>query len=209
MANRFTFLREEIEEGLKDLEVRLQQLDVKWRLFFMGNKDQRYPPEKETEDLARDIRQFPTQHPLRASHQFKHANLAYRFNMMRERWNKWMRVLEERGRQAVMQAMGIHGPRVYGPAIQRTPPARPATETRRPVASPAGPYERVVREFEAAVVQTGKHARVDRRKLVAQLRQLESSLRKKVGDRPIEFYVTIEKGKPRIRARIRKTAHRK
>ncbi|GBC85623.1 hypothetical protein HRbin11_02073 [bacterium HR11] len=198
--------RDEVEAALAQLEEAISQLDVKWRLFFMGSPDQRYPPDKETEDLSRQIRQFPVRYTLRVAHQFTFSNLAYRFNSLRERWNKWLHLMETQGRMAVLAAMGIHNPAVLRRAMQvpggRSAPTVPA-ET-RPASSPPveDPYDRLYQEFVQAYRQVGQDIRLDKERFRQQVEAQAQALRQRVGDRPLEFYVTVEGGRPKIKARV-------
>lgn len=193
--------RDEVEAALAQLEEAISRLDVKWRLFFMGSPDQRYPPDKETEDLSRQIRQFPVRYTLRVVHQFTFSNLAYRFNSLRERWNKWLHLMETQGRMAVLAAMGVHNPAVLRRAMQ-APGPRPVAPAPAETALPEDPYDRLYQEFVQAYRQVGQDVRLDRERFRQQVEAQAQMLRQKVGDRPLEFYVTIEGGRPKIKARV-------
>ncbi|MCS7312843.1 MAG: hypothetical protein NZ742_08025 [Acidobacteria bacterium] len=193
--------RDEVEVALAQLEEAISQLDVKWRLFFMGSPDQRYPPDKETDQLSRQIRQFPIRYVLRVAQQFTFSNLAYRFNSLRERWNKWLHLMETQGRMAVLAAMGIHNPSVLRRAMQ-APGPRPVAPTPTERAPAEDPYERLYQEFIEAYRQVGQDVRLDKERFRQQVETQAQALRQKVGGRPLEFYVTIEGGRPKIKARV-------
>jgi len=193
--------RDEVEAALAQLEEAISQLDVKWRLFFMGSPDQRYPPDKETDDLSRQIRQFPVRYTLRVAQQFTFSNLAYRFNSLRERWNKWLHLMETQGRMAVLAAMGVHNPSVLRRAMQGAGP-RPVAPASAGTGPAEDPYERLYQEFIQAYRQVGQDVRLDKERFRQQVEAQAQTLRQKVGGRPLEFYVTIEGGRPKIKARV-------
>jgi hypothetical protein len=201
MANARPTGRDEVDAALAQLEEAISQLDVKWRLFFMGSPDQRYPPDKETDDLARRIRQFPTRYTLRVAQQFAFSNLAYRFNSLRERWNKWLHIMETQGRRAVLAAMGIHSPHFLRQAMQASE-ARPASTAPAETPSLEDPYERLYQDFVQAYRQVGQDIRLDKDRFRQQVEAQAQAIRQRVGDRPLEFYVTIEQGRPKIKARV-------
>lgn len=198
--------RDEADIALAQLEEAISQLDVKWRLFFMGSPDQRYPPDKETDDLSRQIRQLPVRYQLRVAQQFTFSNLAYRFNSLRERWNKWLHLMETQGRMAVLAAMGVHNPSVLRRAMQAPGPrpvaSAPAETASPPPAPVEDPYERLYQAFVQAYRQVGQDVRLDKERFRQQVEAQAQALRQKVGDRPMEFYVTIEGGRPKIKARV-------
>jgi predicted dehydrogenase len=193
--------RDEVDAALARLEEAISRLDWKWRLFFMGSPDQKYPPDRETADLARWIRQFSTRYTLRVAQQFAFSNLAYRFNSLRERWNKWLHIMETQGRRAVLEAMGVHNPQASRQAMQ-------ASEARSASTAPAetppleDPYERLYQDFVQAYRQVGQDIRLDKDRFRQQVEAQAQAIRQRVGDRPLEFYVTIEQGRPKIKARV-------
>ena len=199
MNQRFS-LSEETDALLKDLEERLAKLDTKWKLFFMGSREQRYPPEQETDKLAFDLRNLPTRCIMRARHQFMYSNLGYRFNILKERWNRFMRLLEEQGREAVLDAMGIHNP-----MIRQRASVAPGYHHRPRKEAPTDPYDRVYQEFVKAMQAKGSKVQLNRERFVEELKRQEQQIRKKVGDAPLEFNVVVENGKPKIKARVKRS----
>lgn len=201
--NSFRTFHEETEKALKSIEERIAQLSTRWKLFFMGSKEQRYPPELETEKLAHDIRNLPSKVIMRASHQFLYSNLGYRFNMLRERWNQFMRILEEKGPEAVLDAMGVHNPKIRRQAL-RGPQHRPVPQPSPAVNGNLDPYESVYRQYTKAIQQVRGNVAVDRERFLQELKKQETLIREKFGDVDLEFSVRVDHGKPKIKARVKK-----
>ncbi len=194
-------LGEAADMALKKMEERIAQLDTRWKLFFMGSKEQRYPPEKETQELARDLRNLPLHHIFRARHQFMHANLSYRFHLLQRRWNRFMRILEERGFEAVLDAMGIHNPNLRYRARQtlKNRYSRPPQEE-KPSTSP---YDKVYEAYCKALEKTGASKKVDKHAFISKLKKQEEMLRKKYGKRPLKISIAIEGNKPKIKIKLK------
>jgi hypothetical protein len=183
-------------ENLKPLLDRVQadiaEVKRQYDFFFQGSR--RTEPVSERRALEEALRKIGQRRFTNSSDQFRFNALQSRFHALLNLWSRMTRELEE-GR-LVRDARGA--------VARREPAAAPADPA--PEKKPADPdhIERVVAQFQAARGACGipagdGDAATVRKTLEARARELAG----RAGDKRVEFRVTIEGGKPKIKAVLR------
>ncbi len=186
MDERKTIGRElgEIEQSLKDLEVTFEQ-------YFAGVEKR--APLQEREKLSRRLLRFANRRIIQTDLRFRYQNLATRFHQYCGHWDRILRLIDE-GRYERHQARLRPAP---------VSPQTAAAEPSRPTAAEAE-LDRVYDELLAARQSCKLGGAAPGRAQIADfLEGQREKIREKFGDREVEFRVTIEEGKPKIKVRAK------
>jgi len=170
--------REQLDQRLTKIDYDLKALIISYEKYFAGIEKRE--PYKEREALAKLVRSLVGVHITQADIKFRLQNLTAKFNTYNQQWDRQLRLLEE----------GKLHRQVRPGASQRSAP------TGR---SQGGEFDDVYKAYAQAA---GKSP--DRAKFDAMLQNQKEQLRAKYGDRKLEFSVTTENGKPKIKVRAGK-----
>lgn len=177
--------RKSLGRLLNKLESDLKQLEIRYEQYFAGIEKRE--PLKDREQLARQLRNFANRRIIQTDLRFRCQNLAIRFHTYGNYWDRILRLIEE------------------GRYHRSRPPAAPSLAGQPPEAAPADPrLERVYAELLKIHSESGAGGPLPKRdKIAALLEQQSSRIREKFGDRDVEFHVTTENGKPKIKVRAK------
>jgi len=177
--------RKNLGRLLAKLEGNLKQLEIRYEQYFAGVEKRE--PIKEREQVAKQLRQFINRRIIQTDLRFKCQNLSTRFHSYCNYWDRILRKIEE-------------GRYHRGKGQISSPPKAPALN-----ASPdASDLDQVYNELVQAHSTSGASSSLpDKEKVAAFLDQQRSRIREKYGDQEIEFHVTTENGKPKIKARAK------
>jgi hypothetical protein len=189
------------DEDLSRLERDIRQLKIEFEQYFGGGKKK--PPA----DIEWRIEQVIKRYGDRAAEmnygqRFRYGNLTQTYVKYREIFHKRMRKREEGtvDRHFGAAARAIQAERVR---TQRTPPAPSAVITCSDLERETGKVDELYRVFREALETSGESVeRLSREKFEKFLLQKSEQIRKQRGQQ-IEFVVSIENGKTRLKARIK------
>jgi hypothetical protein len=189
------------DEDLSRLERDIRQLKIEFEQYFGGGKKK--PPA----DIEWRIEQVIKRYGDRAAEmnygqRFRYGNLTQTYVKYREIFHKRMRKREEGtvDRHFGAAARAIQAERVR---TQHTPPAPSAVITCSDLERETGKVDELYRVFREALETSGESVeRLSREKFEKFLLQKSEQIRKQRGQQ-IEFVVSIENGKTRLKARIK------
>jgi hypothetical protein len=188
MDQRTTFTREleAIEQALRDLHTLYEQ-------YFAG-VEKREPVQKRAL-VAQRLRTFANRRLQQTDLRFRYQNLATRFQSYVGYWDRILRLMDE-GRYA-RQLHKIKGL----PAETTAAPVAASTVTGQP---PVTEAEAVFRQLQQAWESCRMDpAPLNHQQVAAFLEKQKEAIRQRFGDRPVEFQVVIEDGKPKVKVRPR------
>jgi hypothetical protein len=185
MDERNIFARE-----LDGIEQQLRDLHTLYEQYFAGVEKRE--PVKKRELVAQRLRRFANRRIQQTDLRFRYQNLASRFQSYSGYWDRILRLMDE-GRY-VRQLHKIK------PAESAAPvPEKPAVS-----GAPADEVDSVFRQLRAARESCSLDpAALSRQQVEAFLEKQKESIRQRFGDRPIDFLVVIEDGKPKVKVRPR------
>lgn len=177
--------RKSLGRRLDKLEGELKQLEIHYEQYFAGIEKRE--PIKDREQLARQLRNFANRRIIQTDLRFRCQNLAVRFHTYSNYWDRILRLIEE-GR--------YHRGKPPGALPVTDQPAEAAPADQR--------LEGIYAELLKVHAESGAGGPLPKRdKIAALLEQQSSRIREKFGDRDVEFHVTTENGKPKIKVRAK------
>lgn len=169
-----------IQQLLKELEIRYEQ-------YFAGIE--RREPVADRNDLARRIRHFTNRHIVWTDLKFRYQGLSSRFMSYCQYWDRILRLMDE-GKYHRHTAK-LSGKMADAP---NRPPPGPAS----------GEAEQLYQQMRLARQQCGLGGETPSPEKIADfLAKQREQIRSRFGDKPVEFNVDIQDGKPRIRVRVK------
>lgn len=177
--------RKNLGRLLTKLEENIKQLEIRYEQYFAGVEKRE--PIKDRELIAKQLRQFVNRRIIQTDLRFRCQNLATRFHTYSNYWDRILRMIEEG--------------RYHRDKLRSAPPPPDLSQTAE---RPGNSLEQVYNDLVAAHAssKTGS-APPDRNRVAAFLEQQQAKIKEKFGDRDVEFHVTTENGKPKIKVRAK------
>ncbi len=195
------------EEDLARLERDIRQLKIEYEQYFGGGKAR--PPNDTEGRIEWVVKRYGDRGAVRSYGQrFRYSNLAQTYAKYRDIFHKRMQKREEGSvdRHFGAAARAIEAERA------RTRPAQPVPEATKPQVTVAcadpvrepGKVTELYSAFREAMERSGQSTeRLSRESFEQFLLQKVEQLRKQKGSQEVEFVVSVEDGKPRLKARVR------
>ena len=188
------------DEDLSRLERDIRQLKIEFEQYFGGGKKR--PPS----DIEWRIEQVIKRYGDRAAEmnygqRFRYGNLTQTYSKYREIFHKRMRKREEGTveRHFGAAARAIQAERARSGTASPSPVAVTCSDLERE----SGKVDELYRAFREALNSSGESVeRLSREKFQKFLLQKSEQIRKQRGEQ-IEFLVSIENGKARLKARVK------
>jgi hypothetical protein len=176
--------RATIEQELNRIEETIRLIDQNYEKYFAGIE--RRPPEKMRDDLSLELRRFSNRYIPQTDLRYRYQMLATRFYSYSGNWERLMKQIEE-------------GKFVRKLRQLRADSAGP-TPSRNDAGSAPTPSEAERISAEIAAI-SGKAP--DRQKIATLLAEQRAQLTSRFAGREIEFIVTCEDGKAKLKARAK------
>lgn len=191
--------RRDLGRTLSDIEQEMKELEIAYEQYFAGVEKRE--PIKLREAMSRRLRLFANRRIVQTDLRYRFQNLATRFHTYSSYWDRILRLIEE-GRYSRQQGML---PKLSPPPPEATAPLG----TPRPVApAPANTsgngrdfdsvYQKLVEAHHACNLKIPP-----RQKVEEFLAQQQDKIRAKFGDRPVEFRIDLEGGKPKLKVKAK------
>ena len=173
----------------------MKELEIAYEQYFMGNDRFMREPIKDREALAKSLRRFANRRIVQTDMRFRYQNLATRFHSYQGYWDRILRMMDE-GRFTRQ----IHRGKLPPPPATAPLSASAATApvTQPPPSDSDRLYEQLVQAHRSC--NPGESA-PNRQQVASFLDKQKEAIRQKFGDRPVEFVVVTEEGKPKIKVR--------
>lgn len=172
---------DDIKETLDRLEASLVEVKRQYDLFFQGGRRSEPVEERRTLELA--VRRLGQRKIVNTSDQFRFNGIQSRFYAYLNLWARTVREMEEgrleRDASGTLVRAKAPGPEPVDPA-HLDAVAEELREARRRCGLPAG-------DEEIAAIR-------------AALRERAREIAERAGGKPVEFRVSVEDGKPKIKA---------
>ena len=196
----------EIDEDLNRLERDVRQLKIEYEQYFGGGKAR---PPNDTEwriDLV--LKRYGDKGAqMNFGQRFRYTNLAQTYARYREIFHKRMKKREEgsveRHYGAAARAIEAERARANPSTVTAEVPSQVAVTCSDPANEPQK-LDELFAAFRAALAQSGESTeRLSREGFQRFLQKKAKELRDKQGSREIEFVVSVEDGKARLKARLK------
>ncbi len=178
--------RGQVTELLNQLEKDLKELEVAYEHYFLGIEKR--APEQQRSRLTRRVRKMVTLYIPQTDLRFRLQGVTSRFNSYCGYWDRILRLIDEGKYQR------------HTSRLQRqidNPPVTPRPES---VRSPGDPvdllYEKLVQAHQDCQLRPP-----NREQVVSFLAKQQETIKQRFGDKPVDFVVVTEEGKPKIRVR--------
>ena len=174
--------RDEIDRELTAIEVEFKELSILYEQYFSGVEKRE--PIKKREAMELRLRRFANRRIIQTNLRFRYQNLASRFHTYAGNWDRTLRLIEEgRYHRSPATATG------KSPAV--APPINAPSEA-----------DIVFRDLLRVHQSNNLPGPLPERQKVEQFLALQKEkIREKFGDKPVEFRVELEGGKPKIKVR--------
>jgi hypothetical protein len=177
----------QFERQLDELEQSINLLKREFEKYFGGGA--RKPPTDDQARLDKAIKRYAGASGLNYAQRFRYNSLVARFNSYNELWNKQLRLKEE-------------GKFQTGNPNQPPPHAPKTHHTERPKDNP---MEKVYNDYLSARTKTGEgQPQMNLDGFSQLLAKQREALISKFHCKDVQFYVTVEDGKTKLKAKPQK-----
>ena len=181
--------RGQITELLNQFEKDLKALEIAYEQYFLGTEKR--SPEQQRQKITLRMRKLITYYIPQTDLRFRLQSISSRFNSYCGYWDRIQRQIDE-GRYE------RHTSR-----IQRYASMKPSAQDSADAAPPADPvdslYEKLVDAHRRCQIRPP-----NRDQVVSFLARQEEAIKKRFGDKPVDFVVVTEGGKPKIKVRAKR-----
>ncbi|OGR31203.1 MAG: hypothetical protein A2091_13350 [Desulfuromonadales bacterium GWD2_61_12] len=170
----------------------MRELILSYEQYFMGTDKRKREPIKDREELAKFLRRFANRRIIQTDMRFRYQNMATKFHSYQGYWDRILRLMDE-GRYVRQSHVS------RSDATSNQP--KPAVATAPPPPSESDHlYEQLL--------QAHRHCNLDssglnRQQVASLLDKQREAIQQKFGDRPVEFVVVTDDGKPKIKVRAK------
>jgi len=194
------------DEDLSQLERDVRQLKIEYEQYFGGGKKR--PPN----DVEWRIDQVIKRHGDRGaqmsySQRFRYSNLTQTYAKYRDVFHKRMQKREEGGVEHHFgaAARAIEAERARKQAAEAVPPPQARVSTTRAEANrESQKLDQLYATFREALERSGQATeKLSRESFEQFVKQKTEQLRKQKGSEQIEFIVSVDGGKARLKARVK------
>lgn len=177
----------QIDQELERLEANLAHLKRDYEIYFSGGS--KLPPYESHKKVEKAVRDFSRVTTMNFAQRFRYNNLTARFNSFADLWNKQMRYREEGRTPSGAVLIGSEKPRVTTGSDEKE------TTNQK--------MQRVYNEYLKSRRETGEGAgNLDFEHFVSQLERQKKSILEKYHCRDVDFAVSVEGGRAKVKARI-------
>ncbi|MCL1926000.1 MAG: hypothetical protein FWF95_02560 [Syntrophorhabdaceae bacterium] len=188
---------------LMQIEAELAELKNQYDLFFQGGR--RGEPTRERKDLESKLLTISRRAMIKSADQNRFSNLQAKFWSNVNLWARIIRDFEEgrlrRDKRGALTRAGIGQPDEAGPAMPK--PSAPSQGTAPAPAAGTGNLDQAAKALMEARKKCGIQANPSE---LASLRSALESRAKELsasaGGKKVEFHVTVEGGKPKVKTRL-------
>ncbi|MCI0413943.1 hypothetical protein L0222_14220 [bacterium] len=175
----------QIERELDELDYSLTLLKRDYEVYFSGGA--KLPPLDAHRKLERNIRKYAGITSLNYAQRFRYNNITARFQSYVDLWTKQMRYKEE-------------GRTPSGGIVQV--PETPKKESRKSSAdAEANKFQKLFNEYLKTCQKSGENKAVSFEKFSEQLAKQKEAILERYKCKDVEFYVTVEQGKTKLKAK--------
>lgn len=174
------FELDEIQQQLKELEIRYEQ-------YFAGVEKRE--PCKDRDALARRLRHYTNRRIVWTDLKFRYQGLTSRFMSYSHYWDRILRLIDEGKYHRHTSKLGSSAP-------------SPDKQVANPLNNEAKRLQRELAEAKKNCGIQSETPSVD--KVAAFLDAQREIIRKRYGDRPVQFSIDTSDGKPRIKVGLKK-----
>ena len=181
--------REQVTELLNQLEKDLKSLEIAHEQYFLGIE--KHSPEQQRQKLTLRMRKMITHYIPQTDLRYRLQSIASRFNSYCGYWDRIQRLIDE-GRYE------RHTSRIQRHASEQSPVKEPPATT-----AASDPVDNLYEELVNA--HQSCQLRPPNRDQVAKfLAKQKEAIKDRFGDKPVDFVVVTENGKPKIKVRAKR-----
>jgi hypothetical protein len=186
---------------IDDLEARMNETQRRYEQYFIGIE--RNEPVWFRDDLKRKIKDIKKMHFVNTGQRYKFQNLCARFTLMESYWTRILKQIEEGTyhKQLFMQKLRDKAKGVQGQKAGKNGAGDKEQADRQGEQSSANgdqDFHSLYDKYSKAQGKTGEAA-TPKDKFISNLENSLPNLKKKFGDRPVEFKIVIKDGKAIVR----------
>ena len=177
-----------IAEDIGRLETELRELIIKYEQYFCGIEKRE--PLRKLELVDRLVKRYQNVSIPNTMHRFKYESLVSTLSVHRQKWTRITRLIEEGKYVRDRSRMARSGQ----PGQDRSSPPSPAASEFQ--------LERLYQEYRDARLACNLPVeRLTPEKIALAIEQKMPAIREKYQCNDVEFFVVIENGRPRLKAR--------
>jgi hypothetical protein len=180
----------DIDEDLKILETKLNQLKREYEQYFLGTRPRE--PVLVAGEVRKIIARLSNTAIQNTGLKFKFSSICSRYQALNRQWQETLRKIDQGTYERHRFKAKLHGSGARAPNTSDAPP-----ETKGSKLDDPSIYDAYVEARQACGQGVAK---LSPAKLQAVLRKQEQSLRKRFGDTDVRFRVVVENGKAKLKA---------
>lgn len=178
--------RRKVAHELDDMQFMMKELEIRYEQYFAGLE--RREPVNDRNNLARKVRQFTNRHIVWTDLQFRYQGIATRFMSYSQYWDRILRLMDE-------GKYHRHTTKLKG---KTSPPGKPVPAQSQTEA------ERLYAQMSTARKSCGLAGEgPSPEKIASFLEAQREQIRSRYGDKPVEFSIDTQDGKPKIKVRFK------
>lgn len=181
--------RGQITGLLNQFENDLKALEIVYEQYFIGTEKR--APEQQRQKITLRMRKMITHYIPQIDLRFRLQSISSRFNSYCGYWDRIQRQIDEGRYERHTSRIRRYANMKLAeqPSVEIAPPADPVDSL----------YEKLVDAHQSCQLRPPSRAQV-----VSFLARQEEAIKKRFGDKPVDFVVVTEAGKPKIKVRAKK-----
>ncbi|HET6268184.1 MAG TPA: MXAN_5187 C-terminal domain-containing protein [Acidobacteriota bacterium] len=186
-----------LDKELDDLERSINQLKREMEIYLAGAT--KLPPLGARDKLERTVRKLSGDPNMSQATRFRYNTLAGRFNTYLDLWNKQLKLKEE-GKSPIRSGVFGGPTQKLGEEAYRTEPIPSKAAEPKPAA--ASPFQKVYNDYLSKRLETGEqNPRVSLESFEKTLAKQREAILQKHQCKDVEFYVSVEEGRTKLKAK--------
>jgi hypothetical protein len=181
--------REQVTALLNQLEQDLKELEIAHEQYFLGTEKRL--PEQRRQKFTLRVRKMITQHIPQTDLRYRLQSISSRYNSYCGYWDRIQRLIDEGKYER-------HTSRIQRFA-QTTPPAQDVADPGLSANPVDSLYQQLVDAHQACKLRAP-----NRDQVAGFIAKQEEAIKKRFGDKPVDFVVVTEDGKPKIKVRAKR-----
>ncbi len=180
--------RGQVTELLNQLEKDLKELEIAHEQYFLGIEKR--APEQQRTKFTQRLRKMVTLYIPQTDLRFRLQGISSRFNSYRGYWDRIHRLIDEGKYER-------HTSRIQ--RFEHTMPREQDTPATSSTENPVDTlYEKLVEAHHTCSLRPP-----NREQVISFLAKQQAVIKQRFGDKPVDYVVVTEEGKPRIRVRAK------
>ena len=197
-----------VDKDLAEIEILINRLKLEWDKFFGGGS--RIPPLQFQKQVEERFKVYRDTSELSYSQNFKLNTILGKFTSSKKTWDKMLRVKEEGiiqgqkqpGKPVEASKTATSSTASRATPVQQSAPSKSESRLAGEKEADSHPYQELFEKYVETRKQCGESVASMKYETFSEtIEKQKKQIQEKVKGRDVEFYITVEDGKTKLKAR--------